>query len=294
VYELGLAREWTQPRSDGTTAPQYGTGNRSAWHGVVVELDELLSAMDRTAANLGKLDDIWGRAASFIPSGPAAGSPPEYDDLCRAWRDLLSGLPPIDGWTITGELPDIDALGRAFMDYHEIGEPPFALCEAGEQPGKDLAEYRFRFNRARRRAARERLQQLTAAIDIALSSLLDGIPRDSQERLEGPGVDETNAAVGEIERLMGDTAQQRGRWGDLHRHLHFGQGHDWHDIRELDWPTVRSDVEAGALSDTDPLPVPDIDLGQAAAGHLGYGNDRPSVGPLGRRRVRTVALRPAA
>ena len=233
-----------------------------------MELDELLSAMDRTSANLTKLDDLWGRAASFIPNGPAAGSAPEYDDLCRAWSDLLSGLPPIDGWTITGQLPDIDALGRAFIEYAEIGEHPFALYEEAEQPGKDLAEYRYRLNRTRRRAARERLQQLVATIDIALSGLLDRIPRDSQERLEGPGVDEVTSAVSEIERLMGDTAQRQGRWGDLHRHLHFGQGHDWHDIREIDWPTVRSDVETGALADTDPIPVPDIDLGHAAAGHL--------------------------
>jgi hypothetical protein len=160
-----------------------------------VELDELLSAMDRTAANLAKLDDVWGRAASFIPDGPSAGSAAEYDDLCRAWSDLLSGLPPIDGWTITGRLPDIDAVGRAFIDYAEIGEPPFAVYEEAGQPGKDLAEYRYRFNRARRRAARERLQQLMATIDVALSSLLDGIPRDSQERLEGPAVDEVTAAI---------------------------------------------------------------------------------------------------
>ncbi len=36
----------------------------------------------------------------------------------------------------------------------------------------------------------------------------------------------------------------------------------------MDWPSVRPDIEAGALSDTDPLSVPDLDLGQAAAGHL--------------------------
>ena len=94
------------------------------------------------------------------------------------------------------------------------------------------------------------------------------MPRDSQERLEGPDVDQLTAAVDEIERLMGDTAQRRGRWGDLHRHLYFGQGHDWHDIHEFDWPSVRSDVEGAALYDPDPLPVPDMDLGQAAAGHL--------------------------
>lgn len=247
---------------------QAGKARQRLWQGVAVELDELLNAMDRTAANLAKLDDVWRRAAAFLPNGPAAGSPAEYDDLCRAWDDLLPGLPTIDSWTITGRLPDIDARGRDFIDYAEIGEPPFELYEAAEQPAKDLAEYRYRLNRARRRAARERLQQLTAAIEVALSDMLDGVPRDSQERLTGPRVDEVTAAINEIERLLGDTAQRRGRWGDLRRHLHFGQGHDWHDIREFDWPSVRSDVEAGALSDTDPLPVPAIDLGREAGGHL--------------------------
>jgi hypothetical protein len=75
-------------------------------------------------------------------------------------------------------------------------------------------------------------------------------------------------AVGEIERLVADTTERRGRWGYLRRHIHFGQGHDWHDIHEFDWPTVRADVEAAGFADADPLPVPDIDLGQAAAGQL--------------------------
>jgi len=233
-----------------------------------VELDDLLTAMDRTEANLAKLEDVWSRAASFIPAGPARGSDPEYDDLGRAWMDLLSGLPPIDGWTITDPLPDIDALGQSFIDYMDIGEPPFAAYEAGEQPGKDIAEYKYRLNRARRRAARERLQQLTAIIDTALPRLVDKVPRNSSERLEGADVDEVTVAVREIERLMGNTTQRRGRWDDLHRHLYFGQGHDWHDIHQLDWPSVRSDVQGAALSDTDPLPVPAIDLGQVSDGHL--------------------------
>ncbi|MEO7195368.1 MAG: hypothetical protein ABIZ05_11180 [Pseudonocardiaceae bacterium] len=62
-----------------------------------MEMDELLIAMDRTAANLAKLQDVWDRAAPFIPTGPSRGSHPEYDDLCWAWKDLLVGLPPIDG-----------------------------------------------------------------------------------------------------------------------------------------------------------------------------------------------------
>lgn len=87
-------------------------------------MEELLTAMDRTAANFAKLQDVWNRAARFVPTGPFRGSYPEYDNLRRAWKDLLAGLPLIDGWTITDELPDVDALGQAYIDYLDIGEAP--------------------------------------------------------------------------------------------------------------------------------------------------------------------------
>ena len=80
-----------------------------------MELDDLLNAMDRTAANLVKLDNVWARAVWFMPAGPARGSNPQYDDLRRAWTDLLPGLPLIDGWTITAPLPDIDEIGQIFI-----------------------------------------------------------------------------------------------------------------------------------------------------------------------------------
>jgi len=233
-----------------------------------VELSDLLDAFDRTAANVAKLEAVWKRAEPFMPSGPARGSEPEYDDLRRAWADLLHGLRPIDGWTITNELPDIDQLGQAFIDYFEISEPPFPVFEEMEQPDKDIAEYRYRLNRARRRASRARLLTLIAVLDSGLPVLLDGVKRDSNVVLEGELADSLRAGVGEIERLMADTAQRRGRWSELHRHLRFGQGRDWHDIHEFDWPSVKADVETGALAEVDPLPVPEIDLGDAAGGRL--------------------------
>lgn len=224
--------------------------------------------MDRAAANLGKAEAVWSRGQTFLPSGPARGSDPEYDDLSRAWNDLIDGLPAIDGWTINDPLPDIDELGQSYIDLFEIGEPPFNIAEQAQQPGRDLAEYRFRLNRARRRASRERLQQLVASVEAALPPLLDGVPRHSRDVLDRPEAAQIANAVAEVERLLGDVAQRRGRWNDLHRHMAFGEGHDWHDIAEMDWPSVRPDIEAGALADTDPVDVPNIDLGAAAAGHL--------------------------
>ena len=64
---------------------------------------------------------------------------------------------------------------------------------------------------------------------------------------------------------MGDTATRRGRWSDLHRHTRFGQGQDWHDIAELDWPSVKQDIEAAGFRELS-LPIPEgVDLGQLAA-----------------------------
>lgn len=230
-----------------------------------MKLDELLQVMDRAAANLAKLQAIWDRAEPMIPSSPQRGTNSEYEDLRRAWTSLLAGLPPIDGFTITEELPDIDAAGQAFIDYLEIGEPAFALMNALEQPGHQLDEYRFKLAQARRRAIHDRLDDLMSTINAALGQITDSIAWDSSDRVDDPRTKVVEESISEIERLLGDTTDRKGRWGDLHRHLRFSEGHDWHDIAEMDWPSVRADVEAASLSESDPLSVPTVDLGVAAS-----------------------------
>lgn len=221
--------------------------------------------MDRAAANLAKLQTIWDRAQPMIPSSPQRGTSREYEDLRRAWTPLLSGLPPIDGLTVTEELPDIDEAGQSFIGYWEIGEPAFALMNELEKPGHQLDEYRFRLAQARRRAIHDRLDELTTTINGTLAKLTESVDRNSSDRVDDPRTKMVEDSISEIERLLGDTTNRKGRWGDLHRHLHFGPAHDWHDIAEMDWPSVREDIEAASLSETDPLPVPAIDLGVAAS-----------------------------
>ncbi|WP_220451484.1 restriction endonuclease [Streptomyces albogriseolus] len=101
---------------------------------------------------------------------------------------------------------------------------------------------------------------------------LKGVARGSYEKLHNDQTEQIKAAVGEIARLLGDfpgdAANDTSRWWDLHRHMRFSQGHDWHDIVDFDWPDVRAVITANFLGDSDPLPVSDIDLGQAASGHL--------------------------
>jgi hypothetical protein len=180
-----------------------------------VNLDELLQVMDRAAANLTKLEAVWERAQPMIPSGPSRGSSREYEDLRRTWTSLRSGLPPIDGWTVTEELPDVDAAGQDFIDYAELGEPPFALLNQLGEPGNQLDEYRFRLAQSRRKAIHERLGDLTSTINEILPRLVESIPRESTDRVDDPRVAVVAEAISEIERLLGDTTERKGRWGYL-------------------------------------------------------------------------------
>ena len=181
------------------------------------------------------------------------------------WGTLVVGLPPIDGYTVTEQLPDIDAAGRTFTHYWELSEPAFGLRNELEKPGHEIDEYRFRLGRARRKAIHDRLDVLISTISTSLSQIMETIDEDSRERIDDARTGLVEASISEIERLLGDTINRKGRWSDLHRHLRFSQPHDWRDIAEFDWPSVRTDVEAASLSETDPLPVPSIDLGVAAS-----------------------------
>lgn len=250
---LSLLKGWTTSRNP-ENETLYG-----------VTLDELLQVMDRAAANLTKLDEVWERARPMIPSGPSRGSSREYENLRRTWTALRMGLPPIHGWTVSVELPDADAVGQDFIDYADVGESPFALLNRLEEPGNQLDEYRFRLAQSRRKAIHERLIDLTSTINEMLTRIVESIPRESTERLSDPRIPTIAESISEIERLLGDTTERKGRWNDLHRHIHFGEGHDWHDIVETDWPSVRADIEAAHLSESDPLPVPEVDLGEAAS-----------------------------
>lgn len=220
--------------------------------------------MDRTAANLAKLDTVLERAQPHFPVGPSIGTNREYEDLRRHWAELVEALRPIDGWCITASLPDIDAVGRAFLDYAEIGEPPFDVHKELEEPGHQLDEYRFRLRRARRSAVSDRIELLVQEINEALERIVPVLPGGS-DFYDDVHAARVNDAFRELDRLIGDTAERKGRWYDMARHLSFAQPHDWRDIAEFDWPDVRERLQTILLSEFDPVAVADIDLGRAAA-----------------------------
>jgi hypothetical protein len=242
-----------------------------------MELDSLLTTFDKVAVNLEKLERVWERAKPYVPDGPRLGSVPEYQSLTRAWDDLLPGLPPLDGWRITEGLPDIDALGQMFLDYGEIGELPRGAWAMANQPEEDLSKYRHLLDRARRRTIASRLTMLTERITALIRDVMSALPTreawlaeplGKRERIDTPATNEISVCLEEIERLLGQTVERRGRWGDLRRHLRFGEVNDWLDISDSDWPSVQWDIDAAKAGDSDPIPVPDIDLGAAGAAEL--------------------------
>ncbi len=242
-----------------------------------MELDCLLTTFDKVAVNLEKLERVWERAKPFVPDGPQFGSAPEYQTLSRAWDDLLAGLLPIDGWRITEGLPDVDSLGQMFLDYAEAGIFPKGAWAIASQPEEDLSRYRHFLDRARRRAIASRLTVLTERITELIREVVSGLPTreawladvsSKRVRIDTPATSEISDFLEEIERLLGQTVERRGSWGALRRHLHFGEAGDWLDISESDWPSVQWDIEAAKVGDSDPIPVPDIDLGAAGAADL--------------------------
>ena len=81
-----------------------------------------LQKFEATDANLGKLEKLWDKIASHIPGGPAFGSPPEYDELCLAFRRILPVMPAIDGIRVQDCLHDYDEIGQMRLDALELDE----------------------------------------------------------------------------------------------------------------------------------------------------------------------------
>ncbi|HEX5247797.1 MAG TPA: restriction endonuclease [Gaiellaceae bacterium] len=238
-----------------------------------VDLNQAIGDFDAAETTLRRLESVWERLAALVPQGIAfVGDSPEgieHEDLCRAFRDLSEGLPPIDGFRIDAEPMRLDDVAQNRLDAQEVGYiEAITDVEAGiAQPGEAIREYRFRFNRARRRVARDRILELIAEIEGHLQSLTSRIDSD-REPIVDPEWDELRDALSEIERLAGSSTPRKGRWGELHRHLAWAQGVDLHDIAIHDWPSVLADINAGLYTDTEPMPVTGADLGTLAESRL--------------------------
>jgi hypothetical protein len=238
-----------------------------------MDLEAALATYDRVALNLDKLDRVWTRIEALLPSGPflSDGTSDDeitYQQLAEDWTKIAASLPPIDGWQITAEVVDYGGIGEARLDYLEIDEPQgLRAYEATiSAPSAQAAVYRQKLLRARRLLVRQRGQELVSIIDKALA-VVPSSPDVFLDKTAIMGiVKNVRDALGELERLLGDSFRDGPRYNDLRRHLHFGLPTDAHDIAVFDWSALRPHIELALYGDEDPVPVERADLATLASG----------------------------
>jgi hypothetical protein len=170
-------------------------------------LGAALQQFEATEANLTKLEALWDRIRALIPNSIAFGSPPEYDELCLAFRQNLPALPAVDGAKLTDALHGYDEIGQMRFDAMELGdlEPKVAVEGAIEEQGRLLKDYRFKFLSKRRALVRQRTLELVDRVDEVMRLMRPGTEpgggtERSGDRAHWDGLKE---AISEIDTLLG-------------------------------------------------------------------------------------------
>lgn len=232
-----------------------------------------IRALEATEANLEKAERAWAGMARRIPQGPAYGDDPEYDVRRRTFVDLLGHLPAIDGWKPADATASINDIAQWRIDAADVDQPAcyMQVEEMITQPGRDLAEYRFRFDRKRRALTRGAARGLLDEIDGRLRAVdpaaLDG--DRATDRVEADLLASLRERVTQLDALLGSSVRRPPRWGDLQRHLHYGLNGDLRDIIRNDWPVVQPAVTAGLYGEDDPLPTGVGDLAELTPSSAG-------------------------
>jgi hypothetical protein len=233
-------------------------------------INAALRQFEAAEANLEKLQHIWSEIKKMTPEGITFGGDPKYDDRLRAYRDLLSGLPKIDGWQPEAEPMDLDDIAQSRLDAKECGEisAEVAVEQLIGAPGRELGDYRHRLNKKRRQLVRNAMSDFIALVDETVQRLKDRILPDTQpsrQLINDSNWESLKDDVRAIETLLGSALPRPPRWDMLLRHLHFGMVADFQDIVRFDWPAVKSGLTKGLYDIDEPLPVQVEDLGVLAA-----------------------------
>jgi hypothetical protein len=233
-----------------------------------MDLEAALGQFEKTETNLSRLEAVASEMNSLYPTGIVFGTAsPEatrYEQLRRAYEDLLAGLPSLGGFELTATPWAWDEIAQRRVDAIDVDIPEAIAAEAKEanEPDEQLAEYRHRFSKARRKLVRQRARVLMEEVDGIVAEVDETkVPRDGTPIADDESWQRLVNAIGELERLLGtELVHKKGRWADLHRHLGFAQGVDFLDIAESDWQSVRPDIEASLYGELEPLPVDTEDL----------------------------------
>ncbi|MBC6476819.1 MAG: restriction endonuclease [Hormoscilla sp. GM7CHS1pb] len=231
-------------------------------------LDEVLRQFEAAEANLSKLEKVWNILEKNIPKGIAFEDKPVYENACRHYKHILAGLPSIDDWRPTTLPCGLDEIAQSRLDSEE-GEfsSKREVNSRIEKIGKELQEYRCRFDQKRRELVRDIiLQQKSNEIQRLLTQLQEIYPIDEAQieyggqKIDNPMWWELREQVRQIDVLLGSSIPRPSRWSDMQRHLYYALSIDLKDIVCSDWPSVKEELKKSLYTSNEPIPVSVNDL----------------------------------
>jgi hypothetical protein len=231
------------------------------------DLTDAIRQFDATEANLKRLDELWVEIEGLIPNGMVVDttSPDatRYASLCRTFRHIRKALPKLDGFELADSLVDLDDVFQNRFDAADLGEISANVSVERDiySQGEALQEYRFRLLAQRRELVRLAMKQAISDVDRTLAKLGGVEFPDQPCKVTAPEWNVFKGHIAEIDVLRGTAIASPDRWGELHRHLHFGLTCDLHDIVVHDWPAARESLQKAMYGPHDPLPVEATDLG---------------------------------
>ena len=229
---------------------------------------EALEQFEAIEANLAKLEILCKDIESLIPAGISFGPDAIYEDKCRSANVILASMPKIDGWQLELTFWDLDAIAQTRLDLLELTEPSAEISfdSTLEEPSRQLREYRFRYNRKRRELIRSTLEDTIDQVDRLIREVRPLVKEmDANKPIPATELNELRIHFKEITTLLGSSMPRPSRWGDMSRHLSFGQVSDFHDIENADWPSAKAHLRKNLYGEDEPKPVKITDLGELVA-----------------------------
>ena len=167
-------------------------------------LNAALRQFEAVEANLGKAERLLGALMEAVPQGIQFGSTAEYDQTWREFHDIIAALPKIDGWKADIYVMDLDEVAQQRLDASELGEIEFSISVETRlnEPPKQLADYRYRFNKKRRQLVRDAINELIDRADQRVRQLARLSAADEgHHTVESPDFEGLKADVAELAML---------------------------------------------------------------------------------------------
>ena len=159
-----------------------------------------------------------------------------YVELMQAYQAIIEALLPIKSWTCR--------IGQVQFDGLKIGGsgPELQAGEGIDDISQHIKECRTRLIQARRELTSEHLVRLVNVVDRMLERIIERMGPDT-DAYDDEEWEELGDVFSQIQRLTSNIIPRAGHWSDMLRHLTSGQKADLRDIVDLDWPSIRREIE---------------------------------------------------